>query len=366
MKFRQRFLFVLCFATVLCCHGMLAQQKASSAESVIDSDHDGLSDALEQRLLLQFMPRFMIAQHDCSVLPAEFRAGRLAPDVEADNGTIYGQAFPVKTDNDGARRVELRYYHLWRRDCGGHGHPLDTEHVSALVQDASGAADASEWKALYWYAAAHENTVCDVSQIARASTLRAEEHGATVWVSPGKHASYLNSELCRRGCGADHCVAMTEFVPAKLINLGEPGAPMNRSSFIASKAWPLEAKMSATDFPAAPIARLEQLPADDIAWFHPGRHPVQGIIARSSSTEQAIAAAGGNTTAAISVAGDSAGNALSVANESAGSALSRSSSNTGSALGKSYRSTRRALGTSARHVGRALHVTPKPEDARKQ
>ena len=34
-----------------------------------------------------------------------------------------------------------------------------------------------KWKAVYWYAAAHENTVCDVSQIARAKTLHAEEHG---------------------------------------------------------------------------------------------------------------------------------------------------------------------------------------------
>jgi hypothetical protein len=33
-------------------------------------------------------------------------------------------------------------------------------------------------KADYWYAAAHENTMCDVSQIARASSLHAQDHGA--------------------------------------------------------------------------------------------------------------------------------------------------------------------------------------------
>src|SRR5215467_6738015 len=75
------------------------------------------------------------------------------------------------------------------------------------------------WKAVYWYAAAHENTVCDVSQIARASTLHAEDHGARIWVSPGKHASYFNEMLCQRGCGADRCEDMTAMVPLQVINL---------------------------------------------------------------------------------------------------------------------------------------------------
>ena len=121
------------------------------------------------------------------------------------------------------RQVELHYYHLWRQDCGEHGHPLDTEHVAVLIQ-ASGAIEVeATWKALYWYAAAHEQTVCDVSQIARASTLRAEDKGAQVWISPGKHASYLDARLCQRGCGADVCEAMVPLQAGRVINLGEPG-----------------------------------------------------------------------------------------------------------------------------------------------
>lgn len=343
---------------ILCCPLLAAQVIANGGEFHADSDHDGLSDVLEQKLLLQFVPTFMIGSDDCSRLPAEFKADSLAPEVAADNGTIYGQAFPVKPANEDSTAVELHYYHLWRKDCGRHGHPLDTEHVATLIQTSSADLDSAQWKATYWYAAAHENTVCDVSQIARASTLHAEDHGATLWISPGKHASYLNSMLCQRGCGADHCVRMTEFVPANIINLGEPGFPMNGSVFISSKVWPLQSKMSTSDFPATAIARVNDLQDTDIAWFNPGRHPVQGIIATSSSTEQALAISGANTTLAISAGGNSAGDALSDAGDSTGAALSTANEDTGSALQKTYKHTRHALGTSIRHVGEAFHVAP--------
>lgn len=348
--------FEILLGWIFCCLLFLAQAPAKAGEPHADTDHDGLSDALEQKLLLQFMPTLMIASHDCSAVPAEFKAGDVTPEVEAENGTIYGQAFLAKSTGDDSRAVELHYYHLWRKDCGRHGHPLDTEHVAVLIRPSSVHLDAARWRAVYWYAGAHENTVCDVSQIARASTLKSEERGATVWISPGKHASYLDSALCQRGCGADRCSSMTAFVPAKVINLGEPGFPMNGSLFISSSAWPLEYKMSTSDFPQAAIARLNQLPGTDIAWFNPGRHPVQGIIATSSSTEQALATSGTDTASAISLADASTGNALATAGDSTGAALSNASDDTGSALQKGYKHTRHALGSSIRHVGKALHL----------
>jgi hypothetical protein len=343
-----------------------AQKPAVSPEIHIDSDHDGLSDALEQRLLVQFAPRFMVGEHDCSIIPAEFKPEIQTPEVEAENGTIYGQVFPSKNVGNPSLLVEIHYYHLWRKDCGGHGHPLDTEHVAVLVRASATDLAAATWKAVYWYAAAHENTVCDVSQIARAATLHAEDHGATVWISPGKHASYLNEMLCRRGCGADRCENMVPLQSTALINLGEPNHPMNGSLFISSPEWPLIAKMSASNFLEAPLARLNQLPDTDIAWFNPGRHPAQGVIARSSSTEQAIAGGGRNTTTAISLAGNSTGSALTTAGSSMGEAISTANDSTGNALQKSYRWTRHALGASARHVGTTLHVTPKDTEEQRR
>jgi hypothetical protein len=316
-----------------------AQAPENIVQSQVDSDQDGMSDAVEQALLVQFVPFFMVGRQDCSNTPAEFQPDISTPEVKAENGTIYGQVFPAKAKSTADPVAEIHFYYLWRRDCGGHGHSLDTEHVSVLVRASDSHLASATWKAVYWYAAAHENTVCDVSQIARASALHAEDRGAKVWISPGKHASYLNETLCQRGCGADRCQEMNALAPGKLINLGEPGRPMNGSLFISSRLWPLAEKMAETNFPANPVARLNQLPTTDIAWFNAGRHPAQGIIAISSSTEDAIAGAGHDTTAAISVGGDSTGNALQ----------------------KSYRHAIRALGSSARHVGKALGLPPKSE-----
>ncbi len=322
-------------AALLTCTGFFfAFAQASDTRSpLLDSDEDGLSDALEQALLLQFAPHFWIGKEDCSHIPAEFQPALNVPIVKTGNGTIYGQVFPVKNQLSSHSTAEIHFYHLWKQDCGDHGHPLDAEHVSVLVRASGSELGSATWKASYWYAAAHENTVCDVSQIARAITIRAEDSGANVWISPNKHASYLNPMLCGRGCGADRCQDMIALPPGNLINLGEPGRPMNDSLFISSKLWPLSTKMTTSNFPAAPISRLDGLPATDIAWFNAGRHPAQGVIAISSTTEDALAQGGNHTVSAISDAEDS----------------------TGSALEKSYQNTVRALGSSARHVGHALH-----------
>jgi hypothetical protein len=336
-----------------------AQQPKNEPQFDTDSDHDGLSDALEQRLLNQFVPKFMVGEHDCSISPAEFEPGVQKPEVRADNGTIYGQVFPANDPTDRFTTAEIHYYHLWRKDCGSHGHPLDTEHVAVLVRALDEHLNTATWKAVYWYAAAHEDTVCDVSQIARAATLNSEDHGATIWISPGKHASYLNETLCHGGCGADRCENMVPLRTTALINLGEPSYPMNGSIFISSSEWPLTAKMSNSNFPGAPIARLNQLPDTDIAWFNPGSHPAQGVIATSLSTEKAIAGSGQNTTAAVALAGNSTGDALSTASSSTGEALSAAGNSTGNALRKSYRNIRHALGASTRNVGDALRMTPK-------
>ena len=181
----------------------------------------------------------MVEQHDCSNLPAEFEPNVTAPTVKAEEGALYGQVFPAKSSTAALPAAEIHYYHLWRRDCGPHGHPLDTEHVSVLVSASQSQSAAAKWKADYWYAGAHENTICDVSHLARAATLQATDHGARVWISQGKHASYLNPMLCQAGCAADRCANTVALHTAKIINLGDPGHPMNGATFAASSQWPL-------------------------------------------------------------------------------------------------------------------------------
>jgi len=103
--------------------------------------------------------------------------------------------------------------------------------------------------------------------------------------------------------------------------------------FLGDEPKPLSGKMSDTNSPPGSVARLIQLPETDIAWFNAGRHTTQGVIAISSSTEEAIAGSSRNTTAVISNTGDSTNTAISVAGDS-----------TGNALQKSYRRTKHALG----------------------
>lgn len=89
------------------------------------------------------------------------------------------------------------------------GHPLDAEHVSALVESTSLSSAADQWTVRLWYAAAHEDTICDASSDARASSLDAERGGPRIFVSRGKHASYLTRGQCKWGCGVDACGGQT-------------------------------------------------------------------------------------------------------------------------------------------------------------
>jgi hypothetical protein len=309
-----------------------AGQEAAQRADAIDSDHDGLSDAQEQALLQQFLPHFMISRHDCSSQPAEFVPSLVNPVVARENGTIYGQAFPRAGDG---QRVELHYYDLWRTDCGQRGHDLDAEHVSALLSRDDGGA----WKAEYWYAAAHEDTLCDASQIARAKTLDAETHGPQLWISSGKHAAFLEKSICARGCGADKCGDGEPLANREVINLGEPSAAMNGVTWTGSGGWPLPEKMRRSDFGEARVARLERTSADDIAWANPGKRPAQAAILGGDA---AIAGLGTGMRATDG--------ALSSADAHTDAALNIAQGKTGNALARAYRGVKKALRGSARAV----------------
>jgi hypothetical protein len=337
MRYHSRMRRLLCLATIgltlLGAH-LSAQPVAlpyGAQQMAIDSDHDGLSDELEQALLTQFKPVFMVSQADCSGVPAEFTPESKNPVVQSEDATIYGQVFPGKAATEPS--VEIHYYHLWKKDCGRMGHALDAEHVSVLVRASGPESIPAKWKATYWYAAAHEDTVCDASQIARASTLHAEDRGATVWISAGKHASFLNEELCRHGCGGDTCEKMTHLTVTRVVNLGEIGAPMNGAFWISSPRWPLTTKMARTDFQPASVDRLERLSQFDIAWVNPAKRPAQATIAAGDSTIDALALSNQNTDSAISTAGGATGNALNTTYGNVKHALGKSVHSVGKFLG---------------------------------
>jgi hypothetical protein len=308
---------------------------AAAPDTFEDTDRDGLSDTLENALLSQFAPHFMVSEDDCALLPAQFVPLLEQPQVEKVNGAIYGQATPRAVTPG---QVELHYYHLWRQDCGEMSHSLDAEHVSALlVRD-----DTSQWKAIYWYAAAHEDTLCDASQVARAVAVDGERHGPLVWVSRGKHASFLNASICTHGCGGDRCSSMRALAIPGIINLGEPSNAMNGATWTVSPEWPLAVKMTRSDFADARIARAEADPVARIVWANPRKRPIQaGIL-------------GGNDAVAGASTGlQAADTALDAASSHGGNALGTASGNTGNALAKSAGGVKRALRATAHKLGLA-------------
>ena len=318
-----------------------AQGKAALAP-MQDSDRDGLSDAMEAVLLARFFPVFMVSRTDCSGVPAQFVPEKSTPIVVADDGTIYGQAFP-RRDHPG--EVELHYYHLWRKDCGEMGHALDAEHVSALVRVGE---DAGSATAMYWYAAAHEDTICDAGHLSRALTIAAEDRGATVWISSGKHASFLSETLCSHGCGGDHCEAMQPLKTRAVVNLGESSAAMNEIAWLHFPQWPLEEKMLRSDFSEERLRRVDGLPQTDVVWANPSKRPAQAAILGANA---GIGGAAAGTRATDT--------ALVISSDRTGSALGKASGRTGDALGKSSRDVWGALKKSVEKTGDFLHPEKK-------
>jgi hypothetical protein len=201
--------------------------------------------------------------------------------------------------------------------------------------------------------------VCDASHLTRASTIDAEEHGAKVWISVGKHASFLNEELCHHGCGGDRCVHSRPLVSLAVVNLGEWNAPMAGAVWMSSPQWPLKDKLGRSDFLTARVDRLQRLPDTDIAWANPAKRPEQAVIHSGSATGDALEKSGG----ALATSGRNTNSAMTLTADKTGNALGKATRGTGRALGSSVHAVRKALGMGGNKddsTGKQHEATPAP------
>jgi hypothetical protein len=298
-----------------------------------------VSDTLEQALIEQFRPHFLVDADECAQVPAEFEAFSVKPRVREHNAAIYARVSPSAALGPGVTALELQYYHLWERDCGlVASHPLDVERVVALLVPGE-----NGWKALYWYAAAHEGTVCDTSNAISAATIGASSSGPRVWISAGKHASYLDPNLCgQRGCGGDHCREMVDLPPGPLINLGEAQAPLHGAVWTASKEWPFERKLGHV-FDSALIAQLEASDGLLLARVNGRLRPTQFSISIGGEVLEA----------------------LDTASRHSGIGVNQAEKKTGNALAKTWHGIVCALGNTVRalgHCARAIGLTKSGDD----
>jgi hypothetical protein len=103
------------------------------------------------------------------------------------------------------RRSSFTIFICGPTDCGRLAHPLDAEHVPAIVSASRLEAPASTWIAEA-RAAAHEGARSAMPAAPRTRASSAPKHRVHgVFVSRGKHASYFDRGQCLWGCGGDVC-----------------------------------------------------------------------------------------------------------------------------------------------------------------
>lgn len=245
-----------------------------------DTDRDGIPDEVESAVLQKFRPTLLISRGECDGLPASFVPGTMHPKVAARDGTIYARVTPSSVRP--GEWLEIHYYHLWGKDCGKNSHDLDAEQTAVLIERAHG-----EWVARYWWAAAHEATVCERSNAARASWLRAEKRGATVWVSRGKHASFLSKELCSWGCGGDSCEEVQPAPAGPIVNLGEANALTHGMQWMESPRWPLREKFGPVFTPEL-LERLDRAQRSQVVGRDGAMYPIQAVALAGSETADGL------------------------------------------------------------------------------
>lgn len=299
---------------------ILAGLLSGGVSSAQDRDLDGLPDSLEQDLLERFLPTFVLSAGECDGRPSAFEPDADEPVAAARDGTIYGHVMRHPTTSDRPVEVEVKYFHLWARDCGRPSHALDVEHVSALVTAPSLDTPADDWRAQYWYAAAHERTVCDASSGASAAALRSATTGPYVYVSRGKHASYLDRGHCKWGCGSDACDPGPPLPRAGVVNLGEVGAPLNGARWVRSRRWALGSKLGA-DFESSRRAALDRADPLRVAVLRLGLRPWQAPILGGDSGLDALVTAGDAALAAADAAAGAAAQALEATGHAVGLAF---------------------------------------------
>ena len=304
----SRVLVVLLASLALSAGGAAAQ----------DLDGDGLEDSLEQSLLERFVPTLVLSAGECQGLPASFVPWASDPLVVDRDGTLYGHVALRSTASD-LVEVEIKYFHLWARDCGRPSHALDIEHVSALVHATRLDAPLEQWQAAYWYAAAHEGTVCDASSGAAAAVVRAERGGPYVYVSRGKHASYLNRGHCKWGCGSDQCDPGEPAPRVAVVNLGERDAPLNGATWLMSRRWALADKLG-TDFDPALRARFDRDAPPAVLALYVGRRPVQAPILGGDTGLDALLEAGEAATLSLDAAAAATATAVEATGRAVGTA----------------------------------------------
>ena len=180
--------------------------------AIVDDDLDGLDDALETQLAIDYMPFVSLDP--------------------SDGCTLDGMLVRVRPHPADATKVQIIYDHLFQTDCGLGGHVGDDE-VFGVTIDPAVPAPAG---ILAIKAVSHQNTPCErdtecatCGDARPACDLAADGDAMwpVVYASKDKHGQYATIGQCPfLGTCLDQCTLNVHRVRPIVVNAGEPDHPL--------------------------------------------------------------------------------------------------------------------------------------------
>jgi hypothetical protein len=194
------------------------------AEILTDGDADGIPDDFENNILYKFRPKWWIEQNDLAGKPIRMVPYSYSPQVQAKDGTIYGEVFRhnycvqmVCSCNSCIcttfHWLEIHFFDLWDWDYGCQllnacRHQWDREHCSArLMHSGHDNPDCnpnyhppnesqilwnpSNWHIDLWKTFAHEGTSCSKTGYISGYF----NSGIDIWLSD-KHGTFKSQHSC--------------------------------------------------------------------------------------------------------------------------------------------------------------------------
>ncbi len=188
------------------------EKDASPAAGGVDSDGDGIADAVEERLAAEYMP--FVSIHPNDKCPTHGLLYRLSPHPKEPG------------------RVMLWVDVLYDEDCGASGHPGDDETFGVVI-DPHVPAPAG---ILAVRGISHQGTPCEHDTTCGAckgmsACQTAMQGGAAypvVFSSVDKHGNYADLNTCSGSvvCDFGGCAVATTSGSTPRVNAGEPGHPL--------------------------------------------------------------------------------------------------------------------------------------------
>jgi hypothetical protein len=206
----------IAFAFVVACggHGHPADPDGPGSGSdaapdttmIVDDDGDGLDDAHELQLAIDYMPYISIDP--------------------ADGCALDGMVVRVRPHPADATKILIVYDHLFQNDCGFAGHVGDDEVFGVAIDPALPAPAGI----LAIRAVSHQGTPCERDTQCstcgggdmRAACDRASDMTPIVYPSKDKHGQYATLAQCSAGTCFDQCTLNPMRAHPPVVNVGEP------------------------------------------------------------------------------------------------------------------------------------------------